>query len=162
MQSVAPDEFEVFRRLRDADPDAFRVVRVLAERVCGGVPQYGKLDLAKERIVELEKQRDDGVTGDPQPANSDTTDVEPDWIVERVRSAIKSSYEDLELLKGPFLAVSFRDMAERAIAELRRVDKEREASGNMEGRGIMSIVTCYVGTTTITCELQEAPKTCIS
>ena len=126
MQSVAPDEFEVFRRLRDADPDAFRVVRVLAERVCGGVPQYGKLDLAKERIVELEKQRDDGVTGDPQPANSDTTDVEPDWIVERVRSAIKSSYEDLELLKGPFLAVSFRDMAERAIAELRRVDKERE------------------------------------
>ena len=59
-----------------------------------------RLDLAKERIVELEKQRDDGVTGDPQPANSDTTGVEPDWIVERVRSAIKSSYEDLELLKG--------------------------------------------------------------
>ena len=85
-----------------------------------------RLDLAKERIVELEKQRDDGVTGDPQPANSDTTGVEPDWIVERVRSAIKSSYEDLELLKGPFLAVSFRDMAERAIAELRRVDKERD------------------------------------
>ncbi len=53
-------------------------------------------------------------------------DVEPDWIVERVRSAIKSSYDDLELIKGPSLAVSFRDMAECAIAELRRIDKERE------------------------------------
>lgn len=42
------DEFAVFRRLRDADPDAFKVVSVLAERVCGGVPQYGKLDLGKD------------------------------------------------------------------------------------------------------------------
>lgn len=48
MPPTMTDEFEVFRRLRDADPDAFRVVRVLAERVCGGVPQYGKLDLGKD------------------------------------------------------------------------------------------------------------------
>lgn len=48
MQTTMNDELDVFRRLRDVDPDAFRVVRVLAERVTGGVKQYGKLDLGKD------------------------------------------------------------------------------------------------------------------
>ena len=76
------------------------------------------------RAVEQQKMLD-GIAA-KEAKRGQRADVEPDWVVERVRSAIKSSYDDLELIKGPSLAVSFRDMAECAIAELRRIDKERE------------------------------------
>lgn len=56
-------DMEPFLRLRMVDPDAFQVVKLMAERVADGTAQYGALNIANDKRDPMKEAAEEVADG---------------------------------------------------------------------------------------------------